>query len=42
MLLEQLDSYPFGDYVDSADALQMSVEHVARSRGIVRDKPIWL
>lgn len=42
LLLEQLDAYPFGDYVDSADALQMSVEHVARSRGVVRDKPIWL
>ncbi|MCW1241915.1 phage terminase large subunit [Bacillus pretiosus] len=42
LLLDQLDAYPYGDYVDSADALQMSVEHVARPRGVVRDKPVWL
>ncbi|MDA2396516.1 phage terminase large subunit [Bacillus cereus] len=42
LLLDQLDAYPYGDYVDSADALQMSVEHVARPRSVMRDKPIWL
>lgn len=41
-LLEQMDAYPFGDYVDSVDALQMSVEHVARPRAVMRDKPLWL
>lgn len=41
-LLEQLDAYPYGDYVDSVDALQMSVENVARARGVVRAKPTWL
>lgn len=42
ILIDQLDAYPFGDYVDSADSLQMSVENVARSRGAVRAKPSWL
>jgi predicted phage terminase large subunit-like protein len=42
MLIQQLDDYPFGDYVDSADALQIAVEHVARPRLSVQDKPYWL
>lgn len=41
-LLEQLDAYPYGDFVDSADSLQMSVDNVARARGVVRAKPKWL
>lgn len=42
-LLEQMEAYPFGDYVDAPDALQMSVEHVSRPpRARVTDKPMWL
>lgn len=42
LLLDQMDAYPYGDYVDSVDALQMSVEHVARPRASIMEKPIWL
>jgi predicted phage terminase large subunit-like protein len=42
MLLDQIDAYPNGDYVDSLDSLQMSVENVARARRKVQTKPIWL
>lgn len=41
-LLDQLDAYPNGDYIDSVDSLQMSVENVARARRKVQTKPIWL
>lgn len=41
-LIEQLESYPNGDYVDSADALQMAVENVARPKRNIFDKPPWL
>jgi len=39
MLLDQMAQYPHGDYVDSADALQLSVEHVSRGKKKVRNKP---
>lgn len=42
MLLDQIDAYPNGDYVDSLDSLQISVENVARARRKVQAKPIWL
>lgn len=41
MLIDQLAQYPFGDYVDSADALQLAVENVAKARKKVRKKPAW-
>lgn len=42
MLLDQMAQYPHGDYVDSCDALQLSVESVAKARKVVRNKPSWL
>jgi predicted phage terminase large subunit-like protein len=39
MLIDQLAQYPFGDYVDSADALQLSVENVAKAKKLIRNKP---
>lgn len=42
ILLDQIDQYPNGDYVDSLDSLQISVENVARQKGKVRSKPTWL
>lgn len=42
MLIDQLAQYPFGDYVDSADALQLAVENVARGKKRIRRKPAWL
>jgi len=39
MLLDQMQQYPHGDFVDSVDALQLSVEHVARAKKVVRNKP---
>ncbi|ANY67725.1 hypothetical protein BBD42_15565 [Paenibacillus sp. BIHB 4019] len=39
MLLDQMAQYPHGDYVDSADALQLAVENVARAKKVVREKP---
>ncbi|NGM81203.1 phage terminase large subunit [Paenibacillus sp. 7124] len=41
MLIDQLAQYPHGDYVDSCDALQLSVENVAKARRRVRNKPAW-
>ena len=42
MLIDQLAQYPHGDYVDSADALQMSVENVAKAKKVARNKPKWM
>lgn len=42
MLIDQLSQYPFGDYVDSCDALNLSVEHLIRPRTRVVAKPAWL
>jgi predicted phage terminase large subunit-like protein len=42
ILLDQMVQYPHGDYVDSIDALQLAVEHVARPKRVVRPKPAWL
>jgi predicted phage terminase large subunit-like protein len=42
ILLDQMAQYPHGDYVDSIDALQLAVEHVARPKRVVRPKPAWL
>lgn len=39
MLIDQMAQYPHGDYVDSADALQLAVEHVARAKKTIRNKP---
>lgn len=39
MLLDQLAQFPRGDYVDSADALSMAVENVAKAKRKVRSKP---
>jgi len=41
MLIDQLVQYPHGDYVDSADALQLAVENVAKAKKKVRNKPAW-
>lgn len=42
ILLDQMAQYPYGDYVDSVDALQQAIEHVAKPKRIIRDKPAWL
>ncbi|SDW22606.1 phage terminase large subunit [Paenibacillus sp. PDC88] len=42
MLIDQLAQYPHGDYVDSADALQLAVENVAKARKQIRNKPAWM
>lgn len=43
ILLSQMEGYPNAtDYVDAIDALQMSVEHVARQRKVLAQKPDWL
>ena len=42
ILLDQLAQYPFGDYVDSIDALQLAVENVFRPKARIIDKPVWL
>lgn len=42
MLLDQLAQFPRGDYVDSIDALQMSVENVARAKRRLQNKPEWM
>ncbi|ETT41420.1 hypothetical protein C162_26100 [Paenibacillus sp. FSL R7-269] len=42
MLLDQLAQFPRGDYVDSADALSMAVENVARAKRKARNKPKWM
>lgn len=41
MLIDQLAQYPHGDYVDSADSLQLAVENVAKAKKKVRNKPAW-
>lgn len=42
MLIDQLTQYPHGDYVDSADALQLAVENVAKAKKVIRNKPSWM
>jgi predicted phage terminase large subunit-like protein len=42
ILLDQVEQYPNGDYVDSLDSLVMSVEKVARAKKKVLSKPFWL
>ncbi|MNV59821.1 hypothetical protein D3C71_1522650 [compost metagenome] len=42
MLIDQLAQYPHGDYVDSADALQLAVENVAKAKKVIRKKPNWM
>jgi len=42
MLIDQMAQYPFGDYVDSVDALQLAVENVAKGKRQVRRKPSWI
>lgn len=42
ILLDQLAQYPFGDYVDSIDALQGAVENVFRRKPRVIDKPDFM
>jgi predicted phage terminase large subunit-like protein len=42
MLIDQLSQYPHGDYVDSADALQMATENVARAKKRAGTKPKWM
>lgn len=39
ILIDQMAQYPFGDYVDVPDALQLAVEHVAKAKKVVRNKP---
>ena len=41
-LLEQMQNYPEGDYVDAIDALQMAVEGIVRRKVRVIDKPYWM
>lgn len=41
MLIDQLAQYPHGDYVDSADALQLAVENIVKAKRKVRNKPSW-
>lgn len=42
ILLDQLAQYPFGDYVDSIDALQGAVDNVFRRKPRVIDKPEFM
>lgn len=42
MLIDQLSQYPHGDYVDSADALSMSVENVSKAKRRLQNKPKWM
>lgn len=42
ILNDQMAQYPFGDYVDSLDALQQAVETVAKGKKRVRRKPSWI
>lgn len=42
ILLDQLAQYPFGDYVDSIDALQGAVDNVYRRKPRVIEKPEFL
>ncbi|MBX6361293.1 MAG: hypothetical protein IRZ03_14575 [Acidobacterium ailaaui] len=41
-LLDQMAQYPFGDYVDSIDSLQLAVEYLKRPKARIIDKPFWL
>lgn len=42
ILIDQLTQYPFGDYVDSIDALQGAVDNVFRRKPRLIDKPDFL
>ena len=42
ILLDQLAQYPFGDYVDSIDALQGAVENVFRRKPRIIEKPDFM
>lgn len=42
ILLDQMAQYPFGDYVDAIDALQLAVENVFRPKARLIDKPNWI
>ena len=42
ILLEQMAQYPFGDYVDSLDALQMAVDNIFKPKARIEAKPSWL
>ncbi|MGE6488502.1 hypothetical protein [Paenisporosarcina sp. NPDC076898] len=42
ILIDQLAQYPFGDYVDSIDALQGAVDNVFRRKATLVDKPAFL
>jgi predicted phage terminase large subunit-like protein len=41
-LLDQMAQYPFGDYVDSVDSLQIAVDSIAKPKAKVIDRPDWL
>jgi predicted phage terminase large subunit-like protein len=41
-LLDQMQQYPYGDYVDAIDALQMCVDLAMKPKSVVMDKPDWL
>lgn len=42
ILLDQLAQYPFADHDDSADALQMAVDNIARPKARIIRKPSFL
>ncbi|AZU61060.1 hypothetical protein [Neobacillus mesonae] len=42
ILLDQMAQYPFGDFVDSLDSLQMAVDNIYRPKSRVTKKPKWL
>lgn len=42
ILLDQMAQYPFGDYVDSLDALALAVENAYRPKARLIEKPSWL
>lgn len=42
ILLDQMAQYPFGDFVDSIDALQMAVDKISRPVARIVAKPVWL
>lgn len=42
LLLDQMAQYPFGDYVDAIDALQIAVDNISRPKARITPKPNWV
>ena len=42
MLLEQMNGYPFVDYLDSLDSCSMAIDNISRPRAKLSAKPMWM